>query len=128
MVYADYAYYTDTYHGDKLTEAEFLKYSRQASAMVDRVTFGRLMALGAEDIIGAVKDATCAAAERIKTLETRSDTGIASESNDGYSVAYKDVGKADSRDYEVMAVIATYLEVTGLLYRGVYRNHDLCDS
>lgn len=128
MVYADYAYYTGTYGGGSLTEAEFPKYARRASAMVDRVTFGRLSAYEAEDIIDAVRDATCAAAEKIHFLDTKSATGITSESNDGYSVSYKDAGAADARDYEVMAVIATYLEVTGLLYRGVYRNHDLCDS
>lgn len=41
MIYADYAYYTDTYGGKAVSAEDFPRLAAEASAYLDRVTFGR---------------------------------------------------------------------------------------
>ena len=41
MIYADYAYYTDTYGGKAVSQEDFLRLAAEASAYLDRVTLGR---------------------------------------------------------------------------------------
>lgn len=128
MAYADYQYYTDEYYGTKLTESEFVKYAKRASAEMDHVTFGRLEKLSDGEITDAIKDCMCDVAEHLKYFETSSGAEVASESNDGYSVTYRDISDVDQQKHEIDAVIRTYLAVTGLMYRGWHKKHDLCDT
>lgn len=128
MIYATYDYYTNDYFGTALTEQEFPKYARRASAEMDHVTFGRLAELPEDQITDTVRDCMCDVAERMHHFETSTGSDIASENNDGYSVSYRDTGDTDTRRHEVHAAIRTYLAMTGLMYRGVEQNHDLCDA
>lgn len=123
MAYATYEYYTAEYGGSTLTEAEFRKYARRASAEIDHVTFDRLKNLSDDMIPDAVRDATCEVAEQLHHFATTANGGsIASENNDGYSVSYRDTGGTAGQQQEIWATIRTYLANTGLMYRGCFDN------
>lgn len=126
MTYATYDYYTNDYFGTALTEKEFPKYARRASAEMDHVTFGRLSKLSEEEITDSIRDCMCDVAERMHHFETSKGSDLASENNDGYSVSYRDTGNTDTQKHEIHATIRTYLAVTGLMYRGISKD-DLCD-
>ena len=126
MTYATYDYYTNDYFGTALTEQEFPKYARRASAEMDHVTFGRLSKLSTDEITDAIRDCMCDVAERMHHFETATGSDIASENNDGYSISYRDTGNTDAQKHELYATIRTYLAVTGLMYRGISKD-DLCD-
>lgn len=128
MVYATYTYYTKTYAGTMLSEERFTYYARKASALIDQFTFGRLTSMRSPDIPDTVRDATCASAEKLASLDTEEGSRIASENNDGYSVSYRDTGGADYQNAEIYDLVETYLANTGLLYRGVSRKYDLREA
>lgn len=79
-VYADFDFYTTEYKGTVVSEEEFPSLAAKASALIDRITFGR-----ATDGIWGVKMAVCAA---VDTLYRPGGGVISSENNDGYSVTY----------------------------------------
>lgn len=117
MLYATYDYYQNIYCGT-MTEDEFRRHIRSASAYLDQITFGRVGALAEGDPLQSrVADACCAVAEA--SLLNQRGGNVVSESNDGISKTYAGVGqKTDmQRMYESAAL---YLSGTGLLYRGVY--------
>lgn len=115
MVYADFSYYQNTYHGT-MSEADFNRLSRQASAYLDRVTFGRIDA----KISGSYKimDACCAVADAY--LLNEHGGGVASETNDGISVDYvAGISNTKTDDQRLREAVSLHLGGTGLLYRGV---------
>lgn len=127
MIYATYEYYTDQYYGTRLTEKEFPRYAKRASAEIDHVTFGRLSNMPDDTIPDAVRDAMCDVADHLHLYATTADGGvIASESNDGYSVSYRDTGSSAFQKREILATIRTYLAVTGLMFRGASQSYDMC--
>lgn len=127
MIYATYEYYTTAYSGSALTAQEFPKYAKRASAEIDHVTFGRLSKLPYEEIPEVVRDCMCDVAEQLHQFATTAEGGsIASESNDGYSISYRDTGGTAGQQREVRATIRSYLAVTGLMFRGVSRSYDMC--
>lgn len=127
MIYATYEYYITEYYGTALTEQEFPKYAKRASAEIDHVTFGRLSTLPDNQIPDAVRDAMCDVAEQLHQYATTAEGGsIASENNDGYSVSYRDTGGIAAQQREIRATIRTYLAVTGLMFRGVSHSYDMC--
>ncbi len=126
MAYATYEYYTTEYFGDILTEKEFPKYAKRASAEIDHVTFGRLSNMPESEIPDVVRDAMCDVAEKLHEYEVSEGSKIASENNDGYSVSYRDTGNVDIQKHEILTSIRTYLARTGLMYRGVSHKYDMC--
>lgn len=129
MPYADFAYYTGTYYGTSIPEEKFPYHARQASMLINALTFGRTAAVAASLLPDAVKDATCRAAELYAEYEARKSNAAAatrnglvkSETNDGYSVSYADYDasaeKAEAED-TIGRELAIYLASTGLMYRG----------
>lgn len=129
MPYADFAYYTGTYYGTSIPEEKFPYHARQASMLINALTFGRTAAVAASLLPDAVKDATCRAAELYAEYEARKSNAAAatrnglvkSETNDGYSVSYADYDasaeKAEAED-AIGRELAIYLASTGLMYRG----------
>lgn len=119
MIYATYEYYTDAYFGKALTEKEFPKYAKRASAEIDHVTFGRISKMTNDEIPDAVRDAMCDVAEKLHWYDSTAGGGsIASENTDGYSVSYRDMGSSTFQNREIRAAIRTYLANTGLMFRG----------
>ena len=106
-MYADFTYYTDTFHGKKIPDSDsFLSVAAGAEAALDRLTFGRLT----ESTSGAA-DALCAVCDLLYSRLHRE--GIQSESVDGYSVSYRD----ESLSRSLRQTVRLYLEPE-LLYRG----------
>lgn len=108
MVYAEYEYYKTIYHGS-LPSEEFNRFSRQASAYLDQVTFGRI-----KEATEAVKDACCAVVDE---LYLRENPRAVSETVQSWSKTFSaDNTPAQQRLYNAAAL---YLGMTGLLYRGM---------
>lgn len=116
--YADYAWYAYEYFGEKVTEEAFPSLAMKASYLVDSMTAGNLLALS--EAPSCVKDAVCAAAEKIWQYEQSPGREIKSESNDGYSISYADATEAKALD-EAKMQIRVYLSTSGLLFRGCRR-------
>ncbi len=116
--YVDYTYYTDTYCGTTITDEDtFPRYARQAQALIDAITFGRIQRI--TEIPEEVMDAVCAAAE--VAYEAGQKSGIIKAENiDAYSVTY---GDTDSKSINnaMIAAATPYLANTGLLFRGTGR-------
>ena len=118
-LYADYPYYLNEYHGEKLGSDEFNSIVRSATEHVRRITFGRANLHADEE---AVKLATCAVCEAIAEFNKSTINGrtVASENNDGYSVSFV----ADSKTPEeilykkIYASAEAYLNDTGFLSWG----------
>ena len=114
MVYADYIYYATTYSGNAIAETDFMRMSRQASAFLDSITFGKVCR-GDWPNDERVKNACCAIAEMMFKREQGGE--VASESNDGASVTY--VSSSKTPEQQMYDVAVMYLSSTGLLYAGV---------
>ena len=111
MPYADYDYYLTTYKGN-LPEEEFNCLSRQASAYLDRVTFGRITdEWTAKE---AVKDACCAVSEKLHQEES---PVLTSQTVGSWSQTY--ATDQSTRETRLYRIAELYLGNTGLMYRGV---------
>ncbi|MDR1801889.1 MAG: hypothetical protein LBQ95_08645 [Lachnospiraceae bacterium] len=133
-VYADYDYYTTEY-GGTMSEEDFARQSREASALIRYLTLGR--ADNYEDTAHSLAYATCAVADMLLDDSKSGEGVIKSENNDGYSVSYISAAKEGETAQErqtrkALAIINRYLFGTGLLSRkvalvndGKYRHHNL---
>lgn len=111
-VYAEWEFYVAEYRG-LMAEADFCRLARQASAYLDRITFGRI---GAEEWADVAANACCAVAEAMRCIEMGGDK--AAETNDGISVTYA-ARAARSDGQRLREAAGLWLDDTGLLYRGV---------
>lgn len=140
-MYADYEFYTASFFGTAINEADFPRLSSRASDFLDYYTKGKAENVEDEKITLALAKACCAIAEQMQTDENNkaiaakaqsaaleSDTGeIKSESVGSWSASY-----ATSADYTgqsakeavtvqragYASIAFEYLANTGLLYRG----------
>lgn len=111
-MYADYAYYTGTYCGTLIQEAQWTAAARTADAYLDLVTFGRLQRGWPVD--DAVRLAACAAAEaaaRYQKAQAKRTPGLAGFNNDGYSETYAGNASdlAAQQQTEMAAAVDLYL-------------------
>ena len=114
--YVDFSYYSETYLGIAIVAADFARLSLRASEQIDRLTFGR--AADDEDNEDAIKNATCAVAEIIQSVESGA-SGIKSERVGDFSVNYVDgAGKSASAKVQYRDAAAHYLASTGLMFAG----------
>ncbi len=118
--YVDYDYYSKVYGGTAVPVAKFPRYARQAQALVDQITFGRIQQM--PQVPEEAMDAVCAAAEVAYEAGKRS-SDIKSENIDGYSATYGD-RTAASLNAEMRGAAAPYLANTGLMFRGRSRKND----
>ncbi|MCO7138267.1 hypothetical protein NIF40_12195, partial [[Clostridium] leptum] len=85
-------------HGTALEPTDWPLYIREASALVDQLTYGRLQK-GAE-VTDPVKMAVCAAIESLFQSDKEAQTvspGIKSETVGSHSVTYEDAGTITAR-------------------------------
>ena len=134
MIYADFEYYRDTYHGVLVLESDFQGLAVKASAYLDYITMGKAAKNASLD---ALKLACCAVVDKyseidamvLKGRESVNDVvsgAKKSESIGSYSVTYQsaeELGKyarqyADELKSELPDVVRTYLAGTNLIYRG----------
>ena len=109
MAYADYSFYTDTFHGDVLTEANAAKWLERASDELDTLTFRRLENGFPENSSDAarVRKAVCAMAEALYYIDEqlraaavqKDESGqyvgaVASVKSGAESVSYASLGSA----------------------------------
>lgn len=113
--YADYSWYVYEYFGSAVTEAAFSSLAMKASYLIDNMTAGNLLTL--TEAPSCVKDAVCAAVDKLWQYEQSPGREIKSESNDGYSVSYADATEAGILD-DAKREIRIYLSTSGLLFRG----------
>lgn len=114
MIYADYDYYLNEYFGNSISDADFPRLSRQASAYIDTVTYGSAEKATDSKVIAKLSDTCCAVAEVMYKQEQGGE--VASESNHSVSRTYVTSGKSvECRMYDAAAL---YLSNTGLMYAG----------
>ena len=125
MVYADYEFYCDVFHGD-MSEAEFLKYSRAASDFIDCVTFGRIAQelMENEDAAYKIRSACCECADIYKRYSCGTKDGISQEKIGDYSVSYSQPKSDRTRRNELYGAVKELLHDiraggVKLMYRGV---------
>ena len=136
MAYADYDYYTITYLGTAISEADFPRFALRASSFLDYYTQGQA-AKNAE--LDALKMACCAVAEQYQSIDAAqalaqkalsaslsSGGELQSQSVGSWSKTYRSAGdsaqqalaSAETAQAALAAAAAQYLAGTGLLYRG----------
>ena len=113
----EYSFYTTTYGGSKIPEADWSRLSQKAEQRLN--AFGRCSGeWEGEPWCNNAKCAVCEMTEILLADEKRDRK--TSENNDGYSVSFDTSKSLSSLLYDVVRV---YLGNTGLLYAGV-RCHD----
>lgn len=130
MTYADYAYYTGTFLGKAIAEADFPGLALRASLFLDYATMGRAKKKADLD---AVKMACCAVAEVYNTIETaqalankslaESVTAISegsgelqSESVGSWSQSYRSGGSSSAEALKASAAAQEQLMETARMY------------
>lgn len=85
MAYTDYSFYTETYHGDVLTEENAEKWLDRASDEIDNFTFWRLADAfpTVEAHVIRVKKAVCAVADTLFHVEEQRKAVSAQIQDDG---------------------------------------------
>lgn len=106
MAYADHSYYTDTYMGTIVSEADFPRLARAASAYIDGIARSTINPMRPPD---SVRDACCAVAEVMAAMERGGP--LAAVSNDGYTERYV----ADSPSYARRLFAAAYMYMGGMM-------------
>jgi hypothetical protein len=113
MAYADFPYYKDEYKGT-MPEEDFNRLSRQASAYIDQVTFGRAAGNHPEAFQTKIKGACCAVADILLKKEQGGE--LASQTVGPWTKHFAGSGKTlDQQQYDATLL---YLGMTGLMYRG----------
>lgn len=124
--FVDFEFYTDTYQGNTIPEADFVSLANSASALVNAQSFGRAESTidaGTDTVlVGKIKMATCAAAEVFyqDSISTAGSGPIQSESIGNYSVTYAlSEGATFNKEQKASLAVRLYLETTGILYKGL---------
>lgn len=122
MPYVDATYYTGTYKGESVNEADFSTFEMRSSEMIDEITSYRMdpdsLLLEPEDIKTRFKNAVCAQIEYISEnggSEVYTSDNIQSAGLGKFN--YSSSGSAGSK--AIAPMVCTYLNPTGLLYRGL---------
>ena len=118
MAYADFTYYSTSFLGTAIAEADFPRLALEASAVIDRITFGRA-ATDTENTT-AIKNAMCAVAEELLNQRNAGGAdGIASESQGQYSVSYLANSSRSKTNLEKLSNAARlWLDGTFLMFAG----------
>lgn len=119
MGYIDYAYYSGTYGGDAVSEAEFTRSEAKSRLQIDRHTFNRVRYAVSDDpefeVPEDVKLAQCAIMDYMKSVEANGGKILASETVSKHSESYVGV---KSFDEEIRDIVKQYLGGTPWTYRG----------
>lgn len=122
--YADWTYYSVTFLGAAIAQADAARLLLRASEQIDKVTYGRAAAviLAATDTatIDLIKKAVCAVAEQYQANELAGDgDAISQESVGSLSVTYAPGStQQKTRLRKIQEAALTYLADTGLMFAG----------
>jgi len=138
-MYADYDFYTGTFYGTAINEADFPRLASRASDFLDYYTLDKAAGVTDADTVTKLAKACCAIAEQMQLddnaralilkaqTEEQAGKGIKSESVGAWSATYttaSDYTGADAKSAQAAssglyaALAMRYLATTGLLYRG----------
>lgn len=117
MIYADYRFYKDEFHGKLIPAEDFDRAAISATQYINNVTFGRI----GSNVTEAVKNACCAAAEVYysESVSPRAASGITSEKTGDHSVSYAAAETVSSQSKRLRSAVKLWIGSTGLLYRGM---------
>lgn len=96
MAYADYTYYTESYCGSAVSEADFTRLAAKASAFIDRVTFNRAAQHTESDNL------KCCCCDLVDTLAAADDSGGIKQSENVGSYSYSLNSAAANKSAEDM--------------------------
>lgn len=117
-LYADYEFYISEYNHD-MSEAEFAKYIKPATAYLKRLTLQKSETFTGEEL----KYAACAVAEAYWQIDKQYPDGkiVTREDNDGFSQSFATSSKSLDKQKDDMAYRSAkqWLSGTGLLSRRV---------
>lgn len=120
MAIVTYQYYTGTYMGETIAEADFPKYEAKAERLITQITHGRAAHFAALPAFqqAAIQEAICGQIEYYELMGV--DVSIAGEMSSGWSVGKVHVnggatGKATGAVSMVSPSAIAALEQTGLL-------------
>jgi len=91
MAYADYTFYTDTYKGNSIPEADFDRLILRASSYIDRIYNGTI-----ETVTDNIKMAACAVAEAWQTNEQGGDV-VSQSVGSSWSKSFQKTKSDDAR-------------------------------
>lgn len=116
MAYATYEFYTSSYLGNTILEADFARLSERATEYINQVTFDR--AATYDDTADLLKKACCAVAESYQLNENGG--GVVSETVGKITRNYiASTSVAPTEDQRLYKAVKRYLGRTELLYLGV---------
>lgn len=116
MIYADYKFYTDSYGGKAVSAEDFPRLAAKASALIDRLTFGRA-AEHADD--ERVKMCCCELCEGLSL--TDSNGGMIKQSESVGSWSYTLTGSENASEGAFARAACRAWLPAEWLYRGVYK-------
>lgn len=102
MIYAEYAFYTGTYGGKDIPQADYTKFAARAKAYIDKMTQGQVKSL--DPVPENVKMAACAVAEAYRVNETGE---LTSQTVGSWSKHYAKIAKSD--DQRLLEALQLYL-------------------
>jgi hypothetical protein len=115
--YCDFDFYTSTFLGRTIAEADFPRLALLASVSIDLLTYNRAKAVAESDTetTEKIQLAVCAVAEILQKLEASGGV-VQSESVGRASVTYANPQSQEAQAYKAAK---TFLWDTGLMYRGL---------
>lgn len=124
MIYADYSFYCDSYHGN-MSEADFCKHCKSASDFIDCVTFGRITQelMNDESAAYKIRSACCICADIFYSHSQAAASAVTQEKVGDYSVSYAQQKSHNERKSELYGAAKEYLHDISaggvkLMYRG----------
>lgn len=126
MAYVNYAYYSGTYYGSMVTEAEFPAIEAQAERLIDAVTRYAVKEAGLDSfpasIQAMIQDAVCAQIDYFGYYGA--EVALSGKGIDSFTVGKVSVSEGAStslkaRNNALCPMAQTILEQMGLLYRGI---------
>lgn len=115
-MYSDYDFYVDRFGNDVVSFDEYTDKAEEAAAIIDFRTFGR--AAGATgEMAEKVKICECRIIDALVSFSSQS-SNIVSESNDGYSVSYRQDAEQKKQE-KILSLCRQYLTFPqNLMYAG----------
>lgn len=117
-MYPTFEYYSETYHGTKLTIDNFDYYEKQAESYIKYLTLNKSDKFEGEELLNCC----CAIADKNFDFDNDSayqHNNISSEKVGEYSVSYANSDITKIKNKEQLEIARQYLSMTGLLFRGV---------
>lgn len=117
--YIDFQYYSETYGGNSVSEAEFARYEIRSRMQIDRCTFRRVAycieSFADFEIPSDIKLAQCVIIDYIKSVDDDGGRVIASESVSKHSVSYA----AQSYEEKIADIARSYIPAYPWRHRGI---------